>query len=399
MSDQKSNFAAIKQQYQNLLLDDVLPFWMRHSLDEQHGGYYTCLDRQGQVFDTDKFIWLQCRQVWTFARFYNSIRPEKQWLETAKHGADFLIKHGRDAEGNWYFSLNREGQPLIQPYNIFSDCFAAMAFAQMYKATGEPEYRRIARDTFQNILRRQDHPKGKYSKVFPETRPLQSFALPMILCNLVLELEEVLESDVVESTIEQGLHLVMNVFYLPDLLGGVILENITPEGGFSDSFEGRLMNPGHVLEAMWFVMDLAQRKDDKDLINKAVKIALHTLKLGWDEKHGGIFYFMDVKGHPPQQLEWDQKLWWVHLEALVATLKGYYLTGNPEMKDWFVRLNTYTLDHFSDPEFGEWYGYLNRQGEVLLPLKGGKWKGCFHVPRGLYQIYTLLDKIASMEES
>ena len=43
--------------------------------------------------------------------------------------------------------------------------------------------------------------------------------------------------------------------------------------------------------------------------------------------------------------------------------------------------------------------YLNRRGEVLLPLKGGKWKGCFHVPRGLYQLWRILQQCAAQSAS
>lgn len=397
MIDFKTTIPQLKEIYQNQLFDDVLPFWMTHSIDHEQGGYLTSLGRDGAVFDTDKFTWLQCRQIWMFARLFNSVRPAKQWLDIALHGSEFMEKYGRDDKGNWYFALNQKGQPLTQPYNIFSDCFAAMAFGQLYKATGMEQHRQIAQDTFRNILNRQDNPKGSYNKAYPGTRPLKSFALPMILCNLVQELEEVLDQELVESTINDGLHQVMDVFYQPDILGGVILEHVTPEGKFSDTYDGRLLNPGHVLEAMWFIMDLAVRKGDQSMIDKAVEISLNTLEIGWDKTHGGIFYFMDVYGHPPQQLEWDQKLWWVHLEALVATLKGYELTGNTQMWDWFLRLHEYTQKRFPDPEFGEWYGYLNRRGEVLLPLKGGKWKGCFHVPRGLYQIRTTLNNIGEVK--
>lgn len=387
-----SNLQILRSLYHQQLFEDVLPFWLRHSLDNTSGGYFTSLQRSGAVFDTDKFIWLQSRQVWTFSRMYNTVRKDENWLATALHGADFLIKHGRDSAGNWYFSLDRGGNPLIQPYNIFSDCFAAMAFGQLFQATQDSVYQEIAYNTFRNILARQHSPKGKYDKTFPGTRPLKNFALPMILCNLVLELESVLESALVESTIDQAIHQVMEVFYQPEIMNGIVLENVTPEGQFSDSYDGRLLNPGHVLEAMWFIMDLGVRKNDQVLIEKAVRICLNVLDVGWDPKYDGIFYFLDVKGHPPQQLEWDQKLWWVHLEAMVAALKGYYLTGNSDMWAWFVRIHQYAQSRFPDPEYGEWYGYLNRRGEVLLPLKGGKWKGCFHVPRGLYQIYSMLDR-------
>jgi N-acylglucosamine 2-epimerase len=184
----------------------------------------------------------------------------------------------------------------------------------------------------------------------------------------------------------------MDVFYSEE--HKLILENVTSDGAFSDTFDGRLLNPGHAIEAMWFIMDLGLRLDRPELINKAVDITLDTLEYGWDKQHGGIFYFMDIKGYPPQQLEWDQKLWWVHLETLISLLKGYQLTGNEKCLEWFKKVHEYTWSHFKDQEHGEWYGYLNRQGEVLLPLKGGKWKGCFHVPRGLYQCWQTLEEIA-----
>ncbi|HPT30570.1 MAG TPA: AGE family epimerase/isomerase [Prolixibacteraceae bacterium] len=377
-------------QYKSGLFDNVIPFWEKHSKDEECGGYFTCLDRKGQVYDTDKFIWLQGRQVWMFSSLYNRVEKKQEWLEMALHGAKFLEKYGHDGNLNWYFSLTREGKPLIEPYNIFSDCFATMAFGQLFRASGEEKYGEIARKTFEHILARSGNPKGRFSKAVPGTRPLKGFSLPMILCNLSLEIEHLLPAELVEQTIRDVLHEVMEVFYQPE--SGLILENVNPDGSFNDSFEGRLLNPGHAIEAMWFIMDLSVRLNRPELAEQAVNIALRTLKHGWDEKYGGIYYFMDFKGQPVQQLEWDQKLWWVHVETLITLIKGYQLTGSHECMQWFEKVHHYTWSHFPDPEYGEWYGYLNRQGEVLLPLKGGKWKGCFHVPRGLYQVYTTLER-------
>jgi N-acylglucosamine 2-epimerase len=375
--------------YKTELLDSVVPFWLNHSKDLEYGGYFTCLDRKGEVFDTDKFIWLQGREVWLFSMLYNKIEKKQEWLEMALQGADFMKKYGRDEQGNWYFSLTREGKPLIQPYNIFSDCFAAMAFSELYKATANEEYKQIALNTFSNILKRQNNPKGIYNKLVPGTRPLKNFSLPMILANLSLILEDLLGTEKVDEMAETLISEVMEVFY--DKNSGLILENVVPDGSFSNSFEGRLLNPGHTNEAMWFMMDLAVRFNNKSLINKCIDILLQTTENGWDKKHGGIFYFLDLKGYPPQQLEWDQKLWWVHIETLVAMARAYKLTGNAECKAWFEKIHEYTWSHFKDNEYPEWYGYLNRRGEPFLDLKGGKWKGCFHVPRGLYEIWKTLE--------
>ncbi|SDC50242.1 AGE family epimerase/isomerase [Niabella drilacis] len=377
--------------YKAGLLDDVVPFWLNYSPDREQGGYFTCLERNGEVFDTDKFIWLQARQVWTFAMLYVNVEKRSEWLAAAEAGARFLLQRGRAENGYWYFSLTREGAPLVQPYNIFSDCFAAMAFGKLYEATGNNDYATVARDTFYNILKRQEQAKGIYNKAVPGTRPLKNFALPMILCNLVLELEPLLEPSLVEDTIRAGIDAVMKQFYRPDQ--GIILENIRTDGGFSDSFDGRVINPGHGLEAMWFIMDLAKRKGDDALIRRATDIALQLVECGWDAEHGGIFYFLDVLNKPLQQLEWDQKLWWVHIETMITLAKGYLHTGDGRCAQWFQQLHDYTWQHFPDPEYGEWFGYLNREGKPLLSLKGGKWKGCFHVPRGLFQLWKTMEAI------
>lgn len=382
----------LAKQYKTELLDNVVPFWLHKSQDEMHGGYFTCLDRKGDVFDTDKFVWLQGRQVWLFSMLYNKVEQKQEWLDCAIQGAEFLKKHGHDGNYNWYFSLDRKGNPLVEPYNIFSYTFATMAFGQLSLATNNKEYEEIAKKTFNIILSKQDNPKGKWNKAYPDTRQLKGFSLPMILSNLTLEIEHLLDKDIVEQTMNKCIHEVMEVFLRPEL-GGIIVENVNADGSLSDTFDGRLVNPGHGLEAMWFIMDISVRLNRKDLIDKAVETTLKLIEYGWDKKYGGIFYFMDRKGFPPQQLEWDQKLWWVHIEGMIALLKGYQLTGSEECMKWYTKLHDYTWKHFKDPEHPEWWGYLNREGEVLLDLKGGKWKGCFHVPRGMYQCWKTLEKI------
>lgn len=386
------DFKELAKQYRSELFDNVLPFWLQHSQDKECGGYFTCLDRQGNVFDTDKFIWLQARQVWLFAMLYNKVEKSKAFLDCAMQGAEFLKKFGHNGNYDWYFSLDRKGNPLVQPYNIFSYTFATMAFGQLALATNNQEYAHIAQKTFQKIIQKKDNPKGIWNKNLPHTRALKNFALPMILCNLSLEIEHLLSKEELNQRMQECITEVIDIFYKPDI--GLVVENINLDGSLSNTFDGRLINPGHAIEAMWFIMDLGVRLQQPPLIEKAKNIALQMVEYGWDEKYGGIFYFMDRLGYPTQQLEWDQKLWWVHIETLITMLKGYQLTKSQDCLKWFKKIHHYTWTHFKDNQYPEWFGYLNRQGEVLLPLKGGKWKGCFHVPRGLYQCSNILEKIA-----
>lgn len=387
------DFKQLAELYQNALLNDVLPFWQQHSIDWEQGGYFTCLDRQGNVYDTDKFIWLQNRQVWIFSMLYSQLEAKEDWLKIAANGANFLAQKGRDPEGNWYFALDRAGNPLVQPYNIFSDCFAAMAFSKYALASGEAWAKDVALQAYNNVLRRKDNPKGNYTKTYPGTRPMKSLAVPMILANLSLEMDWLLPSDQLEQVLDATVREVMSDFLDRDR--GLMYENVSPDGSHIDSFEGRLINPGHGIEAMWFIMDIANHRQDTQTINQAVDVVLNILNFAWDSEYEGLYYFMDAEGHPPQQLEWDQKLWWVHLESLVALAMGYRLTGREECWTWYQKLHDYSWSHFADPEYGEWFGYLNRRGEVLLNLKGGKWKGCFHVPRALYLCWQQFEALST----
>lgn len=387
--------------HSSLFLDEltknIIPFWMRHSIDSLNGGYFTCLDRKGVIYDTDKFIWLQGRQVYMFSYLYNNLTPDNAWLNIAKNGANFLEKYGRDSDGHWYFSLNQKGVPLVQAYNIFSDCFATMAFSSLYKATKNEHYAAIAKTTFLNILNRKNNPKGIYNKSIHSTRPLSNFSLPMILSNMSHDLQGIVDEELINNLLDEVITEILDKHYHQDT--GLILENVLQDGAFSDSYDGRLLNPGHALEAMWFLMDIGEKRKDKNLIERAANICLTTIEKAWDIEYGGIYYFLDVLDKPLQQLEWDQKLWWVHIESMIAFAKAYQHTGDIQYLNWYNKIHDYTWSHFRDEEFGEWFGYLNRRGEVLLDIKGGKWKGCFHIPRGLFHLYKTFQKIETNKQS
>jgi N-acylglucosamine 2-epimerase len=373
-----SNFSALAKLYREELLRRVVPFWETHSPDLKYGGFLTCLERDGAVYDTDKFTWLQARQVWTFSLLHNTLGKSQRWLDLAELGASFLMRHGRDDAGDWYFSLTREGRPLVQPYNLFSDCFAALALGEYSKASGSDQARTLTQATFGRILQRKRQPKGAYEKMVPDVRPMKSLALTMILLNLADELEGLIKGETRERIMRETAADMLYRFRNPET--NLLHEFISQDNRFVDSFEGRLLNPGHAIEGMSFLLAYS---DSPQTINQAVEVILRTLKTAWDTRFGGLYYFLDAGGHPPLQLEWDQKLWWVHLETLVALARAFRLTREPRCWDWFQKVHDYTWEHFPDPDFGEWFGYLNRRAEVLLSLKGGKWKGFFHLPRAL----------------
>ena len=99
----KEKIKKLHKLYYDTLVKDIVPFWLKNSLDHEHGGYLQYLDRDGSVFNEDKGMWLQCREVWLFSKLYNDLEPRKEWLDAAKLGYDFIIKHGFDTDGRMFF--------------------------------------------------------------------------------------------------------------------------------------------------------------------------------------------------------------------------------------------------------------------------------------------------------
>ena len=174
-----------------------------------------------------------------------------------------------------------------------------------------------------------------------------------------------------------------------------VLENVGMDGSILDNPTGRTINPGHSIENSWFLMNQAVYADDKELLGKALNILCWSLEIGWDKEYGGIYYFRDVYGRPCEQLEHDMKLWWVHNEALIATLYAYNLTGDTYYEEWYEKIHEYVFRHFPDTEYGEWYGYLHRDGSVSHEQKGSLWKGPYHLPRAM----MLCEKILAATEA
>lgn len=381
--------------YRKELLNSIIPFWEKYSPDPEYGGYFHCFDEDGTVINPDKNMWPQTREIWTFSRLYNNHEKRQSWLDMAKAGVDFLKKNGRNEEGDWYFCLTREGQPLVQPYNIFSDFFAVIGFAEYAVAAGDEEAMNIALATYDRIQQRRDNPKGKYNKMVSGARPMKSLAFPMINLNVLNILKRLAPHPEYDEIIEQDLHQVMDQFI--DTQARVIHENCIADGGFDhETYEGRFINPGHGIEAMWFIMDLAEERGDRDLIDRCCTAVKWNLEFGWDRDFGGIFYFLDKLGKPHSELQWDMKLWWPHLEALIATLKGYRLTGDTELWNWFEKIHDYTWSRFPDPNGLEWFGYLSREGTVNNRCKGNRWKVCFHIPRALQIITDIFSGLSDL---
>jgi N-acylglucosamine 2-epimerase len=381
-----SAIARYRRRYETELFENVLPFWEQHSPDPEHGGSLNCLDRDGTPYDPTKYSWLQGRQAWMFSTLYRTVEPRDAWLDLAWSGVEFLREHALRPNGQVFFSLTRDGQPIYQQRKIFSECFYVMGLAGVARAADRPDLLDEAKEELARIWNWADDWSQVGRPVHEGQPEVQQLAVPMILLNLI----EVVAGENWHTYSAEVDECIGRIERHVDRDEELVLENVRPDGSRLPGSEGRLLNPGHAIEAGWFLQHWALRREHPDLQSLATEMTRWMFEAGWDEEHGGLFYFLDAEGRPPTQLEWFMKLWWPHTEALYAHLLNYARTGADV--DWaaFEQVHDYTFAHFPDPQHGGWFGYLDREGRVTHESKGAPYKGCFHVPRSLWLCWRLL---------
>lgn len=378
-------------------------FWLKNGMDKENGGVYTCLDRKGEVYSTDKSVWMQGRCAWTFAHLCRLYGKRDEWMEASKSCLDFMEKYciNPDADGRMYFTVTAEGKPLRQRRYCFSEGFYAIANAEYYGLTGEKVYIDRARRAYELIYKLNngliDDPTGLGPKTIPETRTGRALADPMIFLNIISVLRRVdpEHREEYDKRSAECTEAIFKYHYHPELK--CTLESVAPDGTPELWYTaGRVVNPGHDIECSWFLMEEANYRKDEEIHKNAEQIFRNAIEAGWDNTYGGLLYFIDCLGKPTEAYEHDMKLWWPHNEIMIASLMAYRDTGDEYYADWFFKTLDYCKEHFADPQYGEWYGYLRRDGLPTEPsTKGSTFKGPFHLPRMLSMTDKMLDEILS----
>lgn len=383
------------ESYKTDLTENIMPFWMEHGWDKVNGGVYTCLDRDGSLIDSTKSVWFQGRFAFICAYAYNNVEKNPMWLEAAKSTIDFIEKHCFDENGRMYFSVTAEGKPLRMRRYVFSETFAAIAMSEYALATGEQKYAERALQIFKDTQRFLTTP-GILAPKFEESVQLQSHSIIMILINVGSCIRKVINDPKLTEQIDESIAKLKKFFIHPEFK--CLLETVGKNGEFVDTCMGRTINPGHCIETSWFIMEEAkQRGWDKEITDMALQIFDWSWDWGWDKQYGGIINFRDCRNLPSQDYSQDMKFWWPQTETIIASLYAYLATGDDEYIYKHQRISEWTYAHFPDTEFGEWYGYLHRDGTVAQPAKGNLFKGPFHIPRMMIKAYSLCQEILNKE--
>lgn len=379
--------------YKNDMIHNIMPFWMEHGLDRKHGGVYTCVDRDGTLIDTTKSVWFQGRFGFIAAYAYNHIEKNPEWLAASKSCLDFIEAHCFDTDGRMYFEVTEDGIPLRKRRYVFSECFAAIAMSEYALASGDQTYAVKALELFKKIQHFITTPGILQSK-YLDTLKAQGHSITMILINTASRIREAISDPALNQQINDSLETLRKYFIHPEYKA--LLEMVGPNGELIDTCNGRAINPGHCIETAWFILEEAKSRGwDKEMTQTAITILDWSWEWGWDKEFGGIINFRDCRNLPCQDYSQDMKFWWPQTEAIIATLYAYQATKDEKYLAMHKQISDWTYAHFPDSEFGEWYGYLHRDGTVAQPAKGNIFKGPFHIPRMLVKGHMLCEELLS----
>ena len=385
------------ESYKKDLTENIMPFWMKYGLDRENGGVYTCVDRDGSLMDTTKSVWFQGRFAFICSFAYNNVEKNQEWLDAAKSTLEFIEKHCFDEQGHMYFSVTAEGKPLRKRRYVFSETFAAIAMSEYALATGDQHWAKRAIQVFEDTQRFLATP-GFLPAKFEADVKLQGHSIVMILINVGSCIRKVVNDPKLTKQIDESIEKLKKYFIHPEFK--CLLETVGENGEFIDTNMTRTINPGHCIETSWFIMEEAKLRGwDKPMLDMALQVFDWSWDWGWDKQYSGIINFRDCKNLPPQDYSQDMKFWWPQCETIIASLYAYLGTGDEKYLYRHERISEWTYAHFPDAEYGEWYGYLHRDGTVAQPAKGNLYKGPFHIPRMMIKGYMLCQEILKKLEA
>jgi len=389
------NLKKLLSFYESELLDNVIPWWMEHGVDRRHGGILQCIEDDGTVINTDKYMWSQLRALYIFSALYNRIGKRHEWLDVAENIFEFVLPNGRDEEGCWVCWLDENGRIKEGANSIYSDGFAIMGMTEYARATGDERAIEAALETYGNVQKRLALPGSYLTAPYVVPAGGKAHGVSMIFSTVFHELGKLSGDAEILQAGYRHVEQIMNEFLRPDRK--LLLEYVSLDGSELGSQVGRAVCPGHAIESMWFVTHICRDRREHEYIDRAIESIKWHIEAGWDREYGGILLAVDADGNPePEWAFHDIKTWWPHTEALYALLLAYEHCGEQWCLDWYDRVHEWSFAHFPVPEHGEWYMRLDRQGSVpreLLSLHAVPIKDPFHTPRAWMKCIDVLERL------
>lgn len=395
--------SSLKEKIRLHLKDQILPFWLLETKDDQHGGFWGKLNRDGTAVPGEpKGLVQHARLVWSFSAFYEN-EALQSYAEIARWGRDFICKHFFDPRyGGYYYLLRHDTTPLEQNKYLYAQSFVIYALSRFSRVFGCPQSSEYALDLFDLIVRKAaDRLYGgfyeSFSRDWQRIHQHADFGIAgnkkTMNCHIHLmesltDLAITTRNRQVIKTVQHLIDLVIEHIYIKEQSSlGVYFDLRWQPVNTVHSF-------GHDIETAWLLLKASETIGNyrqREIKKVALSLVEHTLRLGLDTQNCGLFY--EIKNEDGRYQIDRKKVWWVQAEGLVGFLKVFSLTGDHRFYSAFQNVMNWVLDFQLDREFGEWHYEILPNGSVRGE-KAGLWKTPYHNGRACLELLTILSEMA-----
>ena len=377
----------LRDRYHGELFEDFLPFFNRYGVDHELGGFTCNLDYEGTPRDTTKDMWYQGRGLWTYSYLYNHFGGDEN-LEVARKTRDFLLRHGRDDNGDWVRQLDREGGVLEGAETRgYAGMFIAEGLQEYAKATGDQESMDLAVDALWRAMAKWDDPdclvdEGYTPISYPGMRTQGSHMVAILILTQMLEQVSDPKLEVLADRVVDG---IMNRFWNPEYR----LNNEALDHNYErpDDENEDFIYLGHTLETLWMVLSEAMRRKDRALFDLVAERLQRHMEVAWDDVYGGFHRGMSVHGAYTSD-KWN----WEHEEVLIGTMLLMEHTDLEWPEAWFGRTYEYAHETFwlKPQGYPLFKSAADRRGTLLPETSSNE---NYHHPRHLMRNLMALERM------
>src|SRR5690554_1960109 len=397
------NIKTFKEELESELKNNIIKFWVEHSIDRENGGFYGEISNDLKINeDAGKGLILNTRILWTFSAAKRLLKKDK-YGSLATRAFQYITKYFWDnIYGGGYWLLDKRGFPVNTRKQIYGQAFMIYAFSEYYRATRENEALEKAIETFRLI---EKHSADPVCGGYIEARKRDWKATDELkLSSRDQNTKKSMNTHLHLLEAYTNLYRVWPELQLKERLEGlleVIVEHILDKDSyhfklfFDKKWNSQLdgISYGHDIEGSWLLYEAAALLNNDVNIEQIRNISIKMAEAVQKEavgNEGGIIYEADTLGN----LDEDRH-WWPQAEALVGFINAYQLTGKGHFLKEAYDIWKYIYRHLIDRDYGEWYWKVSKEGGAAKEFsKVNTWKTPYHNSRACFEAIKRLNEIS-----
>lgn len=421
----RERLVPLLNEIQQHLFNELVPFWLTHGVDEEYGGYLTYLDENGKpTGETLKTLICQTRMIYSFSAAHRANLGEGKFLDRARQGVEFLIKHFWDDEyTGWHWTCAQDGTPVDRSKLTYGQSFAIYALSEYAMASGDQRALEMAMETFKSLSSLAADPVHGGFREFMEAdwsakKPgvyggdRKSLDVHMHLMEAFTNLYEATGDEEYRTAACYVIDLLFKHMMHPEFgtgiaqfafdwtpLRAIIFKNVWGSDRDVDEQEGRPLNNtsfGHNVEFGWLLLhsvnilalDLAEYKP------RIEKLMAHCVAYGIDWERGGVY----CEGPHDGPARERNKEFWQQAETLIGMLDAYKLYGDARYLEGYENVHRFVMDFVINHRVGEWYPLFDENNNRLWSYMGHAWKINYHTMRAVILCEDKLSKLIAAAE-